>query len=139
MKKKVPLRLLFIGFSVALVPVLVFSAVMLLYTVRLEKEDMRRRIDSNLNTSNQGLDMLFEKYTTILYDLCTNKEILNMVKYINAAEDDQDGNIRMLQDRLGNICSRYDGIEGIMISLTDGKVVFYDGLNSSSASSPWIE
>lgn len=139
MKKKMPLRLLLLCFSVALIPVLIFSAIMQLYTFELEKEDMRRRIDSNLNTSNQGLDMLFEKYTMILYDLCTNKEILNMVKCINAAEEDQDENIRMLQDRLGSICRRYDGMEGILISLTDGKTVFYDGLNSSSVSSPWIE
>lgn len=139
MKKKMPLRLLFLILSVALVPVLIFSAVMQFYTVRIEKEDLWKRIDSNLNTSNQGLEMVLEKYTTILYDLCTNKEILNMVECINAAGEVQDENTSMLQYRLGDICNRYDGIEGIMISLTDGKTVFYDGLNSSSVSSTWIE
>ncbi len=139
MKKKMPLRLLVLCLSVALIPVLIFSAAMQCYTVRIEKEDMQRRIDSNLNTSNQGLEMLFEKYTTILYDLCTNEEILSMVKCINAAGNVMDENIRMLRYRLGDICDRYDGIEGIMISLTDGKTVYYDGLNSSSVSSPWIE
>lgn len=139
MKKKMPLRLLFLFLSVALVPVLIFSGIMQFYTVRMEKEDMRTRIDSNLNTSNQGLDMVFEKYTAILYDLCTNNEILNMVKCIDAAGDDRKENINMLRYRLGDICNRYDGIEGIIISLTDGKTIFYDGLNSSSVSSTWIE
>ena len=139
MRKKMPLRLLFVFLSVALIPVLFFSAAMQLYTVKIEKKDMEKRIDGNLNTSNQGLEMVFEKYTTILYDLCTDKEILNMVECINAAGDEEDENTRMLQYRLETICSLYEGLEGIMISLTDGGTVFYDNLNSSSVSSPWIE
>ena len=139
MRKKMPLRLLFVFLSVALIPVLIFSASMQLYTLKIEKKDMEKRIDSNLNTSNQGLEMVFEKYTTILYDLCTDKEILNMVECINAAGDEEDENTRMLQYRLETICSLYEGLEGIMISLTDGGTVFYDSLNSSSVSSPWIE
>ena len=139
MRKKMPLRLLFVFLSVALIPVLFFSAAMQLYTVKIEKKDMEKRIDGNLNTSNQGLEMVFEKYTTILYDLCTDKEILNMVECINAAGDEEDENTRMLQYRLETICSLYEGLEGIMISLTDGGTVFYDSLNSSSVSSPWIE
>ena len=139
MRKKMPLRLLFVFLSVALIPVLIFSASMQLYTLKIEKKDMEKRIDSNLNTSNQGLEMVFEKYTTILYDLCTDKEILNMVERIEAAGDEEDENTRMLQYRLEAICSRYEGLEGIMISLTDGGAVFYDSLSSSSVSSPWIE
>lgn len=139
MRKKMPLRLLFVFLSVALIPVLFFSAAMQLYTVKIEKKDMEKRIDGNLNTSNQGLEMVFEKYTTILYDLCTDKEILNMVECINAAGDEEDENTRMLQYRLKTICSLYEGLEGIMILLTDGGTVFYDSLNSSSVSSPWIE
>ena len=139
MRKKMPLRLLFVFLSVALIPVLFFSAAMQLYTVKIEKKDMEKRIDGNLNTSNQGLEMVFEKYTTILYDLCTDKEILNIVERIEAAGDEEDENTRMLQYRLEAICSRYEGLEGIMISLTDGGTVFYDSLSSSSVSSPWIE
>ena len=139
MRKKMPLRLLFVFLSVALIPVLFFSAAMQLYTVKIEKKDMEKRVEGNLNTSNQGLEMVFEKYTTILYDLCTDKEILNMVERIEAAGDEEDENTRMLQYRLEAICSRYEGLEGIMISLTDGGTVFYDSLSSSSVSSPWIE
>ena len=112
---------------------------MQLYTVKIEKKDMEKRVEGNLNTSNQGLEMVFEKYTTILYDLCTDKEILNIVERIEAAGDEEDENTRMLQYRLEAICSRYEGLEGIMISLTDGGTVFYDSLSSSSVSSPWIE
>ena len=139
MRKKMPLRLLFVFLSVALIPVLFFSAAMQLYTVKIEKKDMEKRVEGNLNTSNQGLEMVFEKYTTILYDLCTDKEILNIVERIEAAGDEEDENPRMLQYRLEAICSRYEGLEGIMISLTDGGTVFYDSLSSSSVSSPWIE
>ena len=139
MRKKMPLRLLFVFLSVALIPVLFFSAAMQLYTVKIEKKDMEKRVEGNLNTSNQGLEMVFEKYTTILYDLCTDKEILNIVERIEAAGDEEDENTRMLQYRLEAICSRYEGLEGIMISLTDGGTVFYDSLSSSSVSSPWIE
>ena len=139
MRKKMPLRLLFVFLSVALIPVLFFSAAMQLYTVKIEKKDMEKRVEGNLNTSNQGLEMVFEKYTTILYDLCTDKEILNIVERIEAAGDEEDENTRMLQYRLEAICTRYEGLEGIMISLTDGGTVFYDSLSSSSVSSPWIE
>ena len=55
MRKKMPLRLLFVFLSVALIPVLFFSAAMQLYTVKIEKKDMEKRIDGNLNTSNHGV------------------------------------------------------------------------------------
>lgn len=139
MKSKVSIRLPIRFLAVALIPILIFLTTIQLYMTRTEKRYMNERINSNLSTSGQVLDMVLEKYSEILYDLCTDRDILDMVESINAAGDVLDKNISMLQHELGNICNRHEGIEGIMISMRDGRNVFYDGLNSSSVSSTWIE
>ncbi|MCI9441801.1 MAG: histidine kinase [Ruminococcus sp.] len=139
MKSKVSIRLPIRFLAVALIPILIFFTVTQIYMARTEKQYMDERINSNLSMSNQVLDMVLEKYAEILYDLCTDPDILDMVESINAAGDVLDENISRLGHELGNICNRHEGIEGIMISLEDGRNIFYDGLSSSSVSSSWIE
>lgn len=139
MKSKVSIRLPIRFLAVALIPILIFFTITQIYMTRTEKQYMNERINSNLSTSNQVLDMVLERYSEILYDLCTDQDILDMVESIRSAGDVLDENISRLGRELGNICNRYEGIEGIMISLEDGRNVFYDGLSSSSVSSSWIE
>lgn len=139
MRSKVSIRLPIRFLAVALIPILIFFTVTQIYMTRTEKQYINERISSNLSTSNRVLDMVLEKYAEILYDLCTDQDILDMVESISSAGDVLDENISRLGHELGNICNRHEGIEGIMISLEDGRNVFYDGLSSSSVSSSWIE
>ncbi len=139
MKSKVSIRLPIRFLAVALIPILIFFTITQIYMTRAGKQYLNERINSNLSISNQVLDMVLEKYAGILYDLCTDRDILEMVDSISAAGDVFDENIGRLGHELGDICNRHEGIEGIMISLEDGRNVFYDGLNSSSVSSSWIE
>lgn len=139
MRSKVSIRLPIRFLAVALIPILIFFTVTQIYMTRTEKQYINERINSNLSTSNRVLDMVLEKYAEILYDLCTDQDILDMVESISSAGDVLDENISRLGRELGDICNRHEGIEGIMISLEDGRNVFYDGLSSSSVSSSWIE
>ncbi len=139
MKSKVsnslPIRFL----TVALIPIFVFFTITQVYLTRTEKRYLDERINSNLSISSQVLDTVLEKYAAILYDLCEDREILELVESVSAEGDALSGNMITLQHELGNICGRHEGIEGIMISLADGRNVFYDELNSSSVKSSWIE
>ena len=138
MKSKVsnslPIRFL----TVALIPIFVFFTITQVYLTRTEKRYLDERINSNLSISSQVLDTVLEKYAAILYDLCEDREILELVESVSAEGDALSGNMITLQHELGNICGRHEGIEGIMISLADGRNVFYDELNSSSVKSSWI-
>lgn len=139
MKSKVSVRLPVRFLTVALIPILVFFTVTQVYMARTEKRYIDERISSNLSTSSQVLDTVLEKYAAILYDLCEDREILELVEAIGTEGDAPGRNMIALQHELGSICSRHEGIEGIMISLSGGKNVFYDGLDHSSSGSSWIE
>lgn len=139
MKSKVSIRLPIRFLAVALVPILIFFIVTQIYMAETRNRYMNERIDSNLSMSSQVLDMVVEKYADILYDLCTDQDILNMVESISAAGGALDEDVSRLGRELGKICNRHEGIEGIMISLEDGRNIFYDGLSASSVSSSWIE
>lgn len=142
MKSKVSVRLPIRFLTVALIPILVFFTITQVYLNRAEKRYIDERVSSNLSTSSQVLDMVIERYAAILYDLCEDRKIVELVELLNAESAGGDAlseNLVALQHELGNICNRHEGIEGIMISLADGRNVFYDGLNASSSGSSWIE
>lgn len=139
MKSKVSVRLPIRFLTVALIPILVFFTVTQVYMARTEKQYIDERISSNLSTSSQMLDMILGKYAAILYDLCEDREILELVEAIGSQGDALGRDVITLQHELGSICSRHEGIEGIMISLSGGKNVLYDGLNPSSSGSSWME
>lgn len=139
MKKEWTLRQeMIIRFSLAaLVPVLIFAIVTQRNMERSQQQYEDERIQSTLQTADQGLDMVLDKYATMLYDLCTDDEILTIVSRINDDENTLDVNSSTLRHELSHICNRNTGIEGITISLAGGETIFYDRLSSSSTNSPW--
>lgn len=141
MKRESPLRReMIIRFVLAaLVPVVIFAVATQINMRRNNEQYMEAQIQSTLETANYGLDMVLDKYSTILYDLCTDDEILDIVQKINDEEDTLDVNSSTLRHELSHICNRNTGVEGIVISLACGETFFYDRLSSSSTHSVWAK
>ena len=102
-----------------------------------QKNDLQDRMQANLDSANRCLDIQLDKYASILFDLCTDDDVIEAVKQINDNDDDMEVNTSKLRHELSHICNRNQGIEGITIFLEDGKTVFYDKQNASSLSSEW--
>lgn len=121
----------------ALLPVFIFSII--------SQEKLRNSLDrnledwigGNLRNSNRSLDMVLDKYETILIDMCTDDIIVESVRGIISGQDDMNVNSSVIRHSLSHICYSNSGIEGITIILENGKTIFYDRLNASSTTSAW--
>lgn len=133
-------RKMTVGFLLAaLIPVFLFAFVS---RIRMEdslEETMKERIYSNLLNSDQCLNMVLDKYETILYDMCTDDTIIETVIKIIREQDDMDVNSSALRRELSHLCNSNPGVEGITIKLNNGDVIFYDSLTSSSTTSVWAD
>lgn len=121
----------------AFVPVLIFAvASQITLSTRLE-ENLETRIEGNIKNSDKCLDAALDKYSNILYELCTDDEVTAVVEKLNQSEDLLDVNSNTLRHELSHICNTNEGIEGITMFLQNGDVIFYDKRNSSSTNSSW--
>lgn len=103
------------------------------------QENMNLQMQSGLDKADQCLNMVLDKYNSILYDLCTNDNIIHLVEQINRGQDDMGVNSSSLRRELSHICNRSNGIKGIIVETVDGKKIFYDSLSHSSVKSPWMD
>lgn len=132
-------RMIFRFVLAALIPVLIFAAVSIFRVRQSSESNLNDRVSSNLNNANKSLDMVLDKYATVLYELSTDEEILDIVEKINQDEDDLNVNSNMLRRNLSHICNRNSAIDGITILTKNGKVIFYDQLSASSTTSVWAD
>lgn len=126
-------------FVAAMIPILIFAVISQLRLGSNMRENLDQRIEINLSKADQCLDMALDKYATILYDLCTNDEIIDIVESINQNEDDLNVNSSTIRHQLNHICNRNDAIAGITLVTANGKTLFYDRLSSSSVNSTWAD
>ena len=132
-------RMSFRFLMAALVPVCLFAVISQMRLRSSLQDNIDGRISSNLYNANKSLDMVLEKYETILYDMCTDDTIIDTVLEIMKEQDDLDVNSSTLRHELSHICNSNPGVEGITISLRNGRIIFYDRLNSSSTNSVWAD
>lgn len=138
MKKRTLRRKMTLGFLLAaLIPVSIFAVFSQIRLRSSLEDNINGKIASNMSNADQCLDMVLDKYATILYDMCTDDTIIDTVEKIIKDQDDLDANTSILRHELSHICNRNPGIEGITIYLENGGVIFYDRLNSSSTDSVW--
>ena len=102
------------------------------------KSSMEREIQYSMEKSDQCLDLVLDKYETLLYELCTDDQVIGIVESINKNEDDLDVNGNMLRRRLSHICNSNVSVEGIVVDTDNQNRIFYDSLASSSSKSSWI-
>lgn len=101
------------------------------------KESLNGRIMAGLERSNRSLTLTLEKYHTLLYDLCTDDDLIEMVENYNLGVDMEQMKIELRRE-LKHICNSNEGVLGLAVFTQDGGCVYYDGLSSSSLESQWI-
>lgn len=67
----------------ALIPVLIFAIISQINIQQRLKENLSDRIKSNLDTAEKNLEMVLDKYETILYDFSTDEDVLEIVRALN--------------------------------------------------------
>ena len=83
------------------VPIVIFACLSMYRLEQSMRASLDRQIDGNLNKADQCLDMVLDKYGTLLYDLCTDDEVISLVEEINR---DQDG-----RSPVGLLCEQFLG------------------------------
>ena len=111
----------------ALIPVLIFAIISQINIQQRLKENLSDRIKSNLDTAEKNLEMVLDKYETILYDFSTDEDVLEIVRALNESRGDRESNSTSLRKKLSHICNQFTGVEGITIQLERGAVYFGDG------------
>ncbi|MCC2703382.1 hypothetical protein LK481_19275, partial [Erysipelatoclostridium ramosum] len=68
-------------------------------------------IKSNLDTAEKNLEMVLDKYETILYDFSTDEDVLEIVRALNESRGDRESNSTSLRKKLSHICNQFTGVE----------------------------
>ncbi len=122
-----------------ILPLVIFSFFMQARIWQMIWESMRENMDQELQTASLVMDMTLDTYTTILYDFCTDDELVDLVEKINegAAVSETDRNyLRRRLDHLGN---QLDGIEGVTLLTAGQRLFFYDRGIASFTVSTWAD
>lgn len=123
----------------ALIPVLIFAIISQINIQKRLKENLSDRIKSNLDTAEKNLEMVLDKYETILYDFSTDEDVLEIVRALNESRGDRESNSTSLRKKLSHICNQFTGVEGITIQLKTGEIIYYESLSSFSGSETWAD
>lgn len=121
------------------IPIILFAVFSMFRLSQSVDENTELQIENNLKQADQSLNMILDKYDTLLYDLCTNDGMIEIVNDINQDRDTLEGNSSWIRHELSHICNRNDGIAGITIITESGQTIFYDRLTGSSASTTWAD
>lgn len=138
MKKSRSLRsMIFFLAVVLIIPILCFSLYLQAQTWRTMKNNLQRELEGELSTANHTLQMVMDKYDMVLYDFCTDDEIIELVEEINESEKPSDAMKYQIRRSLAHICNRNAGVEGITLITESGTICFYDKEAASFVSTKW--
>ncbi|MDD3252089.1 MAG: sensor histidine kinase [Lachnospiraceae bacterium] len=141
MKESRTLRQSLIGLAVVflVVPLMLLSALTQVRIWKLLYQNMENDMREELVSTNQLFDMVMDKYGTVLYDFCTDDDMIDLVELINEKEDVLEVNSNRLRRELSHICNRNEGIEGITLVTREGKIFFYDRNAASFVITTWAD
>ena len=91
------IRLIFMLILLIFIPILLFAAVSQLRLNSAMRESLDSRVQAGLEKSNKSLTLTLEKYNTLLYDLSTDDDIIEMVESLNAGGEDRETMRRCLK------------------------------------------
>ena len=112
MKKNRSLRsMIFFLAVVLIIPILCFTLYLQVQTWRTMKHNLQRELEGELNTANHTLEMVIDKYDMVLYDFCTDDEIIKLVEQINESEKPSDAVKYQIRRNLVHICNRNVGVD----------------------------
>ena len=98
----------------ALIPVLIFAIISQINIQQRLKENLSDRIKSNLDTAEKNLEMVLDKYETILYDFSTDEDVLEIVRALTRARGDR-ARVTLAPvsgKKLSHICNQFTGWKG---------------------------
>lgn len=139
MKREKTLRqnLIFFLILALMLPMLCFAVLSQMRIWKVADDNMRESIDNDVRGMDTTLDLILDKYATVLYDFCTDEDIIHLVERINKKQDVLDTSSSQIRRELTHICNRHDGVEGITLVTESGRVFFYDRMMASSHTSSW--
>lgn len=105
---------------------------------KISEAYMNEIIASDIQALNTSLDMVLDKYATVLYDFCIDEDVIQLVESMERNKGQLDTNHNRLRRKLTYICERNEGIEGITLITSSGQVIFYDRMTDSSEVSTWV-
>ena len=140
MKKKNLRQILIPAFIItACIPITIFTVISQARLKKSTLDNMNNQAEADLKKSNQCLNMTLDKYETILYDITTAEDFLNLAVTAKESADIMETDAYNMRSEFSHICNRNQGVDGIQLVLADRKRIFYDRLSSSSVNSSWIE
>lgn len=139
MRREKTLRqnLIFFLILALMLPMLCYAILSQMRIWKVADANMQESIENDVRGMNITLDLILDKYATVLYDFCTDEDMIHLVDSINKRQDVLDTNSSQLRRKLAHICNRHDGVEGITLITESGRVFFYDRMMASSHTSTW--
>lgn len=122
----------------ACIPIAIFAFISQERLRKSTLDNLNEAAEAELKKTEQSLNMTLDKYETILYDITTDEEFLNLVMDVAEEDDIMEADAYALRREFSHICNRNTGVEGIQLVLPDDRRIFYDRLSSSSVNSKWI-
>lgn len=122
----------------ACIPIAIFAFISQERLKKSTLDNLNNQAEAELEKTDQSLNMTLDKYETILYDITTDEEFLNLVVNAATETDIMESDAYALRREFSHICNRNSGVEGIQIILPNHQRIFYDRLSSSSVNSKWI-
>ena len=122
----------------ACIPIAIFAFISQERLRKSTLDNLNEAAEAEMKKTEQSLNMTLDKYETILYDITTDEEFLNLVMDVAEENDIMEADAYALRREFSHICNRNTGVEGIQLILPDDRRIFYDRLSSSSVNSMWI-
>lgn len=124
--------------AAACIPIAIFALISQTRLRHSTMENLDMQAKADLQKADQSLNMTLDKYETLLYDITTDEDFLNLALSAESEYDVMEADAYALRREFSHICNRNEGAEGIQLVLKDGRRIFYDRLSSSSVNSTWI-
>lgn len=124
--------------AAACIPIIIFALISQYRLRRSTWENLESQNAAEMKKADQSLDMTLDKYETVLYDISTDEEFLELVESVQEENDILETDAYLLRREFAHICNRNEGVTGIQLILPDDRRIFYDRLASSSVNTTWM-
>ena len=115
--------------AAACIPIAIFALISQTRLRHSTMENLDMRAKADLQKADQSLNMTLDKYETLLYDITTDEDFLNLALTAESEHDVMEADAYALRREFSHICNRNEGAEGIQLVLKDGRRIFYDRLS----------
>ena len=137
-KKNLRQKLIPAFVAAACIPIIIFALISQYRLRQSTWESLENQNEAELQKADQSLDRTVDKYETVLYDISTDEEFLQLVTAVKDENDILETDAYMLRREFAHICNRNEGVTGIQLILPGKRRIFYDRLASSSVNTTWM-